>query len=61
MWGSVALPVYAVREIEGENSGYGRSLIWAADGSIVQAATVRYDPGSQNIVSGLTTPISEKH
>ena len=59
-WGSVALPIHAVRELEREDFGYSPSRVWAADGSIAQAATVRNDRGSHDIVIRRATPISEK-
>lgn len=49
-WQSIPLPVHASRDLEADNSGYSQSLVWAADGFIIQATTVRNISGSHDIV-----------
>lgn len=49
-WTTIPLPIQAPRELEGENSGYSQSVVWAADGALVHATTVRNSHRSHDIV-----------
>lgn len=55
-WKTIALPLQVPREINNDNSGYSQSLIWAPDGSLVQATTVRNYSGSHDIVVARALP-----
>lgn len=50
-WRAVPLPVEASRSLTEENSGYSQSCVWAGDGALVQATTVRNPRGSHDIVT----------
>jgi hypothetical protein len=49
-WMSILLPSQPPRNLEGENSGYSQSVVWASDGALIQATTVRNELGSHDIV-----------
>lgn len=49
-WHSFELPTPAERRLLDDSSGYSQSVVWAPDGNLVHATTVRNAAGSHDVV-----------
>lgn len=55
-WQSFELPIPAVRTLDQDSSGYSQSVIWAPDGNLVHATTVRNEASSHDVVVSVMAP-----